>query len=127
MVTKRQPDRDGEVAPGAVAFTVTAPIDPERLDTELAGESARKPGLVFEGDLRDATEAKPVTVWVIGEVDTNDFKRAVKEHDYSETPRLLTVSNDALDSLLAKPEDEPYTDAEMQQAIRLLLRRAGSV
>lgn len=121
---KRLSDRDDEVCPGALAFTVTKPVSIDMLTAEL-GEETGEPAaysLVVEGKPEEASEEVPVIVWVVGEgMDAATFKRTLRAHVFDAEPKAMQP----LDSLRDKPEDQPYDDNEIQQALRLLLKRAG--
>lgn len=117
MAVKRLAKRDGEAAQDSLAFAVDSPISLEHLGEELAGGSGSPPVLVAEGNLAKASEDDPITVWVVG-VDTNAFKKAVKNH-----AGPTQVDRPAY---LDKPEDEAFTDEEIQQALRYLLKRGSA-
>lgn len=117
---KRLAARDGEVGRGSVAFTLTKPIEMAQLADELAAEFHHPPGIVARGDLAQASEENPLTLWVMGDVETNDIKKAVTKH------KPATPATAERPSFLDKPEDEPFTDEEIQQALRWLLRRGSA-
>jgi hypothetical protein len=121
---KRNEDRDGEVAERAVAFTLTKPVDPARLDAELskAMNWRKDGGLVIDGDAAQASTDAPVDVWVLrDDVDTGTLREVVAKHEPGEK---VTA---ALPSLLAKAEaGEDLSPAEVQQALRELLRWTAS-
>lgn len=119
---KRLSKRDDEVAPGAVAYAVTKPVTLEALSAGLREEFGNAMGVTVEGDPSAASEEHPVTVWVSGgEITPNDFKRVLKEHHGADEPRTATERPSFLD----KPQDEPFTDDEIQQALRYLLERGS--
>jgi hypothetical protein len=121
VTIKRQPERDGEVAKDALAFTLTKPIDPAVLDQELsAAMNWRKDaGLVVDGDASEASEDNPVTVWVLrDDVKAATFRSVVGKHERTE-------QTDSFADLRAKAEaGEDYTSEEVQQVLRLLVLRA---
>lgn len=117
---KRQAARDGEVGRGSVAFTLTKPIQMDQLAQEFADDFHHPPGIVARGDLTQASEENPQTIWIMGDVETNELKKAVTRH------KPAAPSTVERPSFLDKPEDEPFTDDEIQQALRWLLKRGSA-
>lgn len=117
---KRLAARDDEVAQEAMAYTLTKPLDLDALTAELADAFNHPPGLVVKGDPTQASEEHPVVLWAIGDVETNQLKRMVTKHE--PTPKKAIERPSFLD----KPEDESFTDEEIQQALRYLLKRGSA-
>lgn len=122
MTALRDNERDDEPAKGAVAFTVTTPVDPAVLDADLTKRMKwRKPGgIVTDGDPSAASEDEPVTVWVLrDDVEAATFRAAVNAHQVPEEPE-----GDPLEALREKARDgDNLTGPEIQEALRLLLLR----
>ena len=123
MSAKRNKARDGEHE-GALAFTLTSPVDLATLSTHLSEQMGwrKDSGLVAEGNLAEASEDSPATLWVLrSDVDAHAVRRAVTAYQEVEAD---TSSEDEFSVLAAKAATgEDLTDEEMQTAVRLLLTR----
>lgn len=116
---KRDEARDGEVCEGAVAFTLTAPVDPALLDAELSTKMnwRKDGGIVVEGLATEASPESPVTVWVTrDDVDAKALQSVVAAHEVPEP------GTDPTSVLRAKIHSEKsLSAADIKQALRLLL------
>lgn len=108
---KRLDERDGEMGEGSLAFTVSSEVQPDALAAAIREQTGERVAITVEGD----------TLWVHGQCDAAALRKAIK----AAGSQPKTAAESPLASLLAKPEDEPYTDDEMQRAVRLLLKRLG--
>lgn len=121
---KRQPDRDGEVGEGSEAYLLTTPVNPHILDAELSSTMnwRKDSGLVSEGNPMLASEADPVTLWVLrgSDVDAAAFKKVVAAHEPPGEPE-----EDPLVALREKVRaGDPLDDDEAAEALRLLILRS---
>lgn len=129
MVSKaditRNHERDDEVAEGAVAFTLTKPVDPAALDKELseAMNWRKDAGFVIDGDASEASTENPVDLWVLREdVTAATLRSVVGKHRVPERG-----GNGVLAGLRDKAEaGEEFTPEEVQAVLReFVLRQAG--
>ena len=113
---KRLSKRDDEVVEGAMAFTLTKPVDLDLLCEEIGGRQS----FVVHGDPAAASEENPVTLWAT-DIDTNDLKKAVTAH--GKAPRTAEEPP----AFMAKLDsDEAFTPEELEQAVRYLLKRGSA-
>lgn len=119
---RRNEDRDGEIGEGSVAFSLTVPVDPALLDTELSAEMnwRKDGGIVVEGDPSWASEDEPVTLWVMrDDVDAKVLQRVVSAHERPEEPEEAPLA--AYTRRAA--EGDTFDADEVQEILRLLLLR----
>jgi hypothetical protein len=116
-------DRDGEFGEESEAFTLTKPVNLGVLDVELQNAMGwdQVAGLMAEGDPAHASEKKPVTIWVMRDVDAKGFSKVVTAHD---NPK--PVSEAFVDLVTKASAGEKLTSDELQDAVRGLLTRHHS-
>lgn len=117
---RRNEERDGEIGEGSVAFSLTKPVDPALLDTELSAEMnwRKDGGLVVEGDPSWASEGDPVTLWVMrDDVDAKVLQRVVSAHERPEQPE-----EDPLEVFREKARaGEDFDPEEIQTLLRAMV------
>lgn len=118
-------ERDGE-HDDALAFTLTKPVDLAGLDAELRDEEGwrKEAGLVAEGDVANASEDEPVTLWVQrgDETSTSTLKRVVNAHVRDDHRRSRVELREQVDALRAKAQrGEDFNDDEIQTILRRIV------
>lgn len=128
----RTPDRDGEVAEGALAFTVNKEIDLALLGDELREAT----GWGEEATIAVETSGPNTTAWIIppeGEdVVVNRIKGIVSRHavPVAEPEKVEAAAPDFVEMRLddlrrALDNTQELTDDQLVEAVKLLLIRSG--
>lgn len=124
-LVERAADRDGEHGDSSVAFKLSTPINPdtfaEALRALLSLDEA--PSIICEGaEPLLASAEDPITVWILnGFVLIEHIETVLGHHD----PSIPAIVDDEafIDSLLERPEHQPFTSTETTRLLRFLMRQ----